>query len=130
MTVRGGSADGRQSVRRASSGSRHCGLASSLRDREGLRNLVTGDISTPKRSIWDKLGVHPFRGMRKDIRRRLPYYWSDWKDAWDYRVIPSTFDMFFKKYDDTHPSLVGPRSSILLFHFLGVGREANLVFVM
>lgn len=33
----------------------------------------------------------PFSGIVKDIRRRLPYYVSDWLDAWNYRVIPSTW---------------------------------------
>ncbi|EGE02508.1 anion exchange family protein [Trichophyton equinum CBS 127.97] len=36
-----------------------------------------------------------FQGMKNDIRRRAPYYWSDWRDAWDYRVIPATIYMFF-----------------------------------
>lgn len=31
-----------------------------------------------------------FRGMVNDIRRRAPFYMSDWTDAWDYRVVPST----------------------------------------
>ncbi|KAI2621712.1 HCO3 transporter family-domain-containing protein [Hypoxylon sp. NC1633] len=39
--------------------------------------------------------IHLFRGMVNDVRRRLPYYWSDWRDAWDYRVIPSTVYMYF-----------------------------------
>ncbi|KAK5627158.1 hypothetical protein RRF57_002874 [Xylaria bambusicola] len=26
---------------------------------------------------------------------RAPYYWSDWIDAWDYRVIPATVYMYF-----------------------------------
>lgn len=33
--------------------------------------------------------------MYLDIKRRLPYYWSDWTDAWDYRVVPATVYMFF-----------------------------------
>lgn len=33
----------------------------------------------------------PFSGMVHDIRARLPWYWSDWKDAWNYRVIPATW---------------------------------------
>lgn len=41
--------------------------------------------------------IHPFRGMARDVRRRLPYYWSDWRDAWDYRVVPATVYMFFAK---------------------------------
>lgn len=35
--------------------------------------------------------------MIKDIKRRAPYYWSDWIDAWDYRVVPATVYMFFAK---------------------------------
>lgn len=36
--------------------------------------------------------------MINDIRRRAPFYWSDWKDAWDYRVVPATVYMYFAKY--------------------------------
>ncbi|KAH8652375.1 HCO3 transporter family-domain-containing protein [Xylariales sp. PMI_506] len=39
--------------------------------------------------------IHPFRGMINDIRRRAPFYWSDWVDAWDYRVVPATVYMYF-----------------------------------
>jgi hypothetical protein len=42
--------------------------------------------------------IHLFRGIVNDIRRRAPYYWSDWVDAWDYRVIPATVYMYFAKY--------------------------------
>lgn len=42
--------------------------------------------------------VHLFRGMVDDVKRRAPYYWSDWIDAWDYRVIPATVYMYFAKY--------------------------------
>ncbi|GIZ47242.1 hypothetical protein CKM354_001033900 [Cercospora kikuchii] len=35
------------------------------------------------------------RGIRDDIRRRLPFYWSDWKDAWNYRTIPAVAYMYF-----------------------------------
>lgn len=41
--------------------------------------------------------IHLFRGIIKDIKRRAPYYWSDWIDAWDYRVVPATVYMFFAK---------------------------------
>ena len=43
--------------------------------------------------------IHYFQGMMNDIRRRGPYYLSDWTDAWDYRVIPATVYMYFAKYD-------------------------------
>ncbi|QGA13183.1 hypothetical protein EYB26_000830 [Talaromyces marneffei] len=47
--------------------------------------------STPAK--WWK--VHLFRGMIQDIKRRAAYYWSDWTDAWDYRVVPATVYMYF-----------------------------------
>ncbi|ORX41176.1 HCO3 transporter family-domain-containing protein [Kockovaella imperatae] len=34
-------------------------------------------------------------GMRNDIRKRAPWYVSDWTDAWNYRVVPSTLFIFF-----------------------------------
>ena len=46
-------------------------------------------------STWWKINL--FRGMANDIKRRAPYYWSDWKDAWDYRVVPATVYMYFAK---------------------------------
>ncbi|KAM0332996.1 hypothetical protein ACHAQA_001653 [Verticillium albo-atrum] len=39
--------------------------------------------------------VRLFRGMINDVRRRAPYYGSDWSDAWDYRVVPATVYMYF-----------------------------------
>lgn len=36
--------------------------------------------------------------MVNDLRRRAPYYLSDWLDAWDYRVVPATVYMYFAKY--------------------------------
>lgn len=41
--------------------------------------------------------IHLFRGMVNDVRRRAPYYASDWLDAWDYRVVPATVYMYFAK---------------------------------
>jgi hypothetical protein len=45
---------------------------------------------------WWKIRL--FRGMIRDVRRRAPFYWSDWTDAWDYRVVPATIYMYFAKY--------------------------------
>ena len=39
--------------------------------------------------------AHPFRGMYWDIRRRLPYYWSDIKDGFTYRTFAGTIRIFF-----------------------------------
>lgn len=36
-------------------------------------------------------------GILRDIRARAPWYWSDWKDAWNYRVVPATALVFFAK---------------------------------
>ncbi|KAL5604129.1 hypothetical protein BROUX41_002118 [Berkeleyomyces rouxiae] len=35
------------------------------------------------------------QGIVRDLRRRVPFYVSDWRDAWDYRVVPATVYMFF-----------------------------------
>ncbi|KAM9908476.1 hypothetical protein OXX79_000324, partial [Metschnikowia pulcherrima] len=35
------------------------------------------------------------RGIYNDLRKRLPYYSSDFKDAYNYRVIPSVVYIFF-----------------------------------
>ncbi|KAL3425865.1 anion exchange protein 4 protein [Phlyctema vagabunda] len=45
---------------------------------------------TPK---WWKIRL--FRGMVNDLKRRAPFYTSDWTDAWDYRVVPATVYMYF-----------------------------------
>ena len=37
-------------------------------------------------------------GIRNDIYSRIPYYASDWTDAWNYRVVPATTLIFFAKY--------------------------------
>jgi hypothetical protein len=49
--------------------------------------------------------------MANDIRRRAPFYWSDWTDAWDYRVVPATVYMYFAKYG---PQIMQHDSSPLL----------------
>ncbi|KAJ4992813.1 anion exchange protein 4 protein [Stagonosporopsis vannaccii] len=45
------------------------------------------------RDAWYKTTL--FAGMVNDVKRRAPFFWSDWKDAWDYRVVPATVYMFF-----------------------------------
>ncbi|KAI1284372.1 HCO3 transporter family-domain-containing protein [Xylaria sp. FL0933] len=54
---------------------------------------MTSSKRTRSGARWWK--IHLFRGMVNDIRRRAPYYWSDWVDAWDYRVVPATVYMYF-----------------------------------
>ncbi|KAK7547067.1 HCO3 transporter family-domain-containing protein [Phyllosticta citricarpa] len=41
------------------------------------------------------LGIRWFEGMINDLRRRAPFFVSDWTDAWDYRVVPATIYMYF-----------------------------------
>jgi len=50
--------------------------------------------SQPEEKWWN---IHLFEGMINDIKRRAPYYLSDWTDAWDYRVVPATVYMYFAK---------------------------------
>lgn len=39
--------------------------------------------------------LRPFRGMYHDVRRRLPYYWSDITDGFNYRTMAGTVRIFF-----------------------------------
>ncbi|KAJ9651384.1 hypothetical protein H2198_009328 [Neophaeococcomyces mojaviensis] len=39
--------------------------------------------------------LRPCRGMYHDVRRRLPYYWSDLKDGMAYRVFAGTIRIYF-----------------------------------
>lgn len=39
--------------------------------------------------------LRPFRGMYWDVRRRLPFYWSDIRDGWSYRTFAATIRIFF-----------------------------------
>jgi hypothetical protein len=41
--------------------------------------------------------LRPGRGMYYDIKRRLPYYWSDIRDAFNYRTCAATVRMYFVK---------------------------------
>jgi boron transporter len=41
--------------------------------------------------------LRPGMGMYHDVRRRLPYYWSDITDALTYRTVASTVRMYFVK---------------------------------
>ena len=41
--------------------------------------------------------LRPGRGMYHDVRRRLPYYGSDFRDALTYPTVASTIRMYFVK---------------------------------
>ncbi|QPG96937.1 hypothetical protein C2857_005512 [Epichloe festucae Fl1] len=51
------------------------------------------DVAARRKEPWWR--VHLFRGMANDVRRRVPFYGSDWLDARDYRVVPATVYMYF-----------------------------------
>lgn len=52
--------------------------------------------ASKKKDAWWKTKL--FAGMYNDVRRRAPFYFSDFRDAWDYRVVPATVYMYFAKY--------------------------------
>ncbi|RKF71239.1 putative transporter [Golovinomyces cichoracearum] len=57
---------------------------------------MDSDLVQPSRKHspkWWKIRF--FRGMKNDVKRRLPFYLSDWRDAWDYRIVPATLYIFF-----------------------------------
>ncbi|PWY85491.1 hypothetical protein BO83DRAFT_443305 [Aspergillus eucalypticola CBS 122712] len=52
--------------------------------------------SYDNRTGWRRFRVlNPCRGMYHDVRRRLPYYWSDVRDAFTYRTVASTIRIYF-----------------------------------
>ncbi|EPT00303.1 hypothetical protein FOMPIDRAFT_55482 [Fomitopsis schrenkii] len=55
-----------------------------------LNNPATSDtFDRWIRRIW--IGS----GIIRDVRARAPYYFNDWTDAWNYRVIPAIVLIFF-----------------------------------
>lgn len=76
---------------------------SNVRDRKSQASApapppapATGYVPRSDGGPWWRIRL--FRGMVNDIRRRAPYYLSDWTDAWNYRVVPATVYMYFAKY--------------------------------
>lgn len=71
-------------------------------DPEEIQRLSDGisrqTTTSSRRRIPKWYKIRWFRGMVDDVKRRAPFYWSDWKDAWDYRVVPATVYMYFAKY--------------------------------
>ena len=86
-------------------------------DPERMQHLSTqvSRRSSKRQPRWWK--IRWFKGMVDDVKRRAPFYWSDWTDAWDYRVVPATTYMYFAKYvqDLPMPMHSHPSTSILLF---------------
>jgi hypothetical protein len=68
-----------------------------MEEDHGLHTANT-NASTRTRHVPKWYKVRLFKGMIDDVKRRAPYYWSDYRDAWDYRVVPATIYMYFAKY--------------------------------
>ena len=80
----------------------HSSSHTSSRPRHATNALALGrtashtSTNTRKKAKW--WDIQWGRGIVNDIRRRAPFYVSDWRDAWDYRVVPATVYMYFAKY--------------------------------
>lgn len=65
----------------------------------GLGNIFSQEIPWSQRSRAQQW--FPFRGMYHDVKRRLPYYWTDWTEAFHrrnlYRVVAATLRMYALK---------------------------------
>jgi hypothetical protein len=60
----------------------------SVKTPSGLKETRTSHPTRPWRLPWHKwIG----RGIYLDVKRRIRYFASDWKDVWNYRVVPATF---------------------------------------
>ncbi|EPS31285.1 hypothetical protein PDE_06240 [Penicillium oxalicum 114-2] len=66
-------------------------------NREPLtRNASATSYSYENLTGWKSVRVLRIgRGMYHDVKRRLPYYWSDIRDAWTYRTVASIIRMYF-----------------------------------
>lgn len=70
-------------------------------DPETLSRQLSRRSSRSRRTPrWWKIRL--FKGMIDDVKRRAPFYLSDFTDAWDYRVIPATVYMYFAKSVEYH----------------------------
>lgn len=113
------------SVGSASSGAEHRGLSGNNDDgRHGTGGLGNGDYIAKDGYTYEGLKgwralrpLRPFRGytlpqyssyasqntnfdrnrMYHDIRRRVPYYASDWIDSFTYRTVAATIRIYFVK---------------------------------
>jgi hypothetical protein len=71
---------------------------SSFSDPELTREKTNLSYSYDNRRGWRRWRIfHPGRGIYHDVKRRLPYYWSDITDAFTYRTAASTIRMYFVK---------------------------------
>lgn len=82
----------------STTGPRLINMANGLKKRFSRNSASPSHVGSASHSPqWWKIRL--FQGMVNDLRRRAPYYLSDWLDAWDYRVVPATVYMYFAKYE-------------------------------
>lgn len=69
--------------------------SSGTRDTSAVTSAAaSATLRSPRRRTWyQNIGA----GIFLDLRARAPWYWSDWADAWNYRVVPATALIFFAK---------------------------------
>lgn len=66
-----------------------------------LVRVPTTDFANDPYTWDDQIGwrawrpLRPFRGMYHDVRRRIPYYWSDVVDGFNYRTFAGAIRIFF-----------------------------------
>ena len=68
------------------------GGGSNSRMMDRSKDETDSSNTTRKKQAWYIRWVKSWgSGMKNDIVKRLPYYKSDWTDAWNYRVVPATW---------------------------------------
>lgn len=74
-------------------------LMGTLGKEDRLKKVSTTESYTfQNQEGWRRWRIlRPGRGMYHDVKRRLPYYWTDITDAFTYRVFASTIRMYFIK---------------------------------
>jgi len=69
-----------------------------MRDKTANATCGNDNYSFDDLRGWRRFRIlRPGRGMYHDVKRRLPYYWSDIRDAWTYRTVASIIRMYFVK---------------------------------
>lgn len=58
---------------------------------ESDKKAYEGPYQVRRRRRIPRLGA----GIWLDLREKMPCYWQDWKDSWDYRVIPAVLNTYF-----------------------------------
>ena len=98
--------------------------------REGLSQMdsLQGTASTRRQPQWWKIRL--FHGMINDVRRRAPFYWSDWRDAWDYRVVPATVYMYFAKYGPVTRNVINGLLSTFAFQNLLQSLSCHVMYIV